>query len=206
VGLDLLSTYVLTFVLLTIFQRRIPISFPKTSSRSLSYTQTVPVYPGPPQKASMVWYSDEALEAFAIVVWSLAFVLFLVALALPCPLRRRDVKDWSTCCNKCVTSLLGLVFVSHIVTSDEGTLHFAINATKKLYFSIYLTNLITIYASWNRVFFLRKRTCFVAYMLESKIWPIVIHMVTWLKYVLAFLIGLPSIPHKNRILKFTWHT
>jgi hypothetical protein len=28
---------------------------------------------------------DEALEAFAIVVWSLALVLFLVALALPCP-------------------------------------------------------------------------------------------------------------------------
>jgi hypothetical protein len=24
----------------------------------------------------MVWYSDEALEAFAIVVWLLAFVLF----------------------------------------------------------------------------------------------------------------------------------
>jgi hypothetical protein len=41
----------------------------------------------------MVWYSDEAMEAFAIVVWSLAFVLFLVALALPCPLCRRDVKD-----------------------------------------------------------------------------------------------------------------
>jgi hypothetical protein len=70
----------------------------------------------------MVWYSDEALEAFAIVVWLLALVLFLVALALPCPLCRRDVKDWSTCCNKCVTSLLGLVFVSHLVTSDEGTL------------------------------------------------------------------------------------
>jgi hypothetical protein len=41
----------------------------------------------------MVWYSDEAMEAFAIVVWSLAFVLFLVALALQCPLCRRDVKD-----------------------------------------------------------------------------------------------------------------
>jgi hypothetical protein len=53
----------------------------------------VPVYPGPPQKASMVWYSEEAMEAFAIVVWSLAVVLFLVALALPCPLCRRDVKD-----------------------------------------------------------------------------------------------------------------
>jgi hypothetical protein len=70
----------------------------------------------------MVWYSNEALEAFAIVVWLLAFVLFLVALALSCPLCRRDVKDRSTCCNKCVTSLLGLVFVSHLVTSDEGTL------------------------------------------------------------------------------------
>jgi hypothetical protein len=54
---------------------------------------TVPVYPGPAQRASMVWYSDEAMEAFAIVVWSLAFVLFLVALALPFPLCRRDVKD-----------------------------------------------------------------------------------------------------------------
>jgi predicted amidophosphoribosyltransferase len=62
------------------------------------------------------------MEVFAIVVWSLAFVLLLVALALPCPLCRRDVKDWSTCCNKCVASLLGLVFVSHLVTSDEGTL------------------------------------------------------------------------------------
>jgi hypothetical protein len=41
----------------------------------------------------MVWYSDEALEAFAIVVWSLVFVLFLVALALSCPLCRRAVKD-----------------------------------------------------------------------------------------------------------------
>jgi hypothetical protein len=41
----------------------------------------------------MVWYSYEALEAFAIVVWSLAFVLFLVELALPSPLCRRNVKD-----------------------------------------------------------------------------------------------------------------
>jgi hypothetical protein len=84
---------VLTLVLLTVFQRRIPITSPKTLSRPLPYTQTVHVYPGPPQRASMGWYSDEAMEAFAIVVWSLALVLFLVALALPCPLCRRDVKD-----------------------------------------------------------------------------------------------------------------
>jgi hypothetical protein len=70
----------------------------------------------------MAWYSDEALEAFTIVVWSLAFVLFLVALALPCPLCRRDVRDRTTYCNKCIASLLGLLFVSHLVTSDEGTL------------------------------------------------------------------------------------
>jgi hypothetical protein len=70
----------------------------------------------------MTWYSDEALEAFAIVVWSLALVLFLVAVVLPCPLCRRDVRDRTTWCNKCVTSLLGLVFVSHLVTSDEGML------------------------------------------------------------------------------------
>jgi hypothetical protein len=41
----------------------------------------------------MVWYSDEALEAFAIVVWSLALVLILVELALSCPLCGRNVKD-----------------------------------------------------------------------------------------------------------------
>jgi hypothetical protein len=88
----LLSTYVLTLVLLTILQRRIPITFPKTLSRSCP-TPNRACVPRALPKASMVWYSKEAMEAFAIVVWSLAFVLFLVALALPCPLCRRDVKD-----------------------------------------------------------------------------------------------------------------
>jgi hypothetical protein len=41
----------------------------------------------------MTLYSDEALEAFTIVVWSLVFVLFLVAVALPCPQPRRDVRE-----------------------------------------------------------------------------------------------------------------
>jgi hypothetical protein len=41
----------------------------------------------------MTLYYDEAVEAFAIVVWSLHFVLFLVAVALPCPLCRRDLRD-----------------------------------------------------------------------------------------------------------------
>jgi hypothetical protein len=40
----------------------------------------------------MALYSDEALEAFTIVVWSLVLVLLLVAVALPCPQPRRDVR------------------------------------------------------------------------------------------------------------------
>jgi hypothetical protein len=70
-----------------------PDYIPKDVELVAALHPTVPVYPGPPQKASMVWYSEEAMEVFAIVVWSLAFVLFLVALALSCPLCRRDVKD-----------------------------------------------------------------------------------------------------------------
>jgi hypothetical protein len=78
--------------LLTILQRRIPITFQRTLSRSLPYTQPCLCTRALP-KASMVWYSEEAMEAFAIVVWSLAFVLFIVALALPCPFCNRNVKD-----------------------------------------------------------------------------------------------------------------
>jgi hypothetical protein len=40
----------------------------------------------------MVLNSDEALEAFTIVVWLVALMLFLVAVALPCPLPRRVVR------------------------------------------------------------------------------------------------------------------
>jgi hypothetical protein len=50
--LDLLSTYVLTPVLLTILHRRIPIIFPKTSSRSLPYTQPCLCTQGPYRKLS----------------------------------------------------------------------------------------------------------------------------------------------------------
>jgi hypothetical protein len=70
----------------------IPTSSPKTSSRLLSYTQPVPVESESPQKVSMALYSDEALEAFTIVVWSLVLVLLLVAVALPCPQPRHVVR------------------------------------------------------------------------------------------------------------------
>jgi hypothetical protein len=56
------------------------------------YAKIFPPSPLLAIEASMVWYSDEALEAFAIIVWYIALVLFLVALALPCPLCRRNVK------------------------------------------------------------------------------------------------------------------
>jgi hypothetical protein len=63
----------------------------KTSSRSLSYTQPVPVHSGSPQEASMVLDSDEALEAFTIVVWLVVLMLLIVAVALPCPQPRHVV-------------------------------------------------------------------------------------------------------------------
>jgi hypothetical protein len=87
-----LSTYVLTLALLTVFQRRIPTSSPKTSSRLLSYTKPVPVDSGSPQEASMALYSDEALETFTIVVWLVALMLLLVAVALPCPQPQRAIR------------------------------------------------------------------------------------------------------------------
>jgi hypothetical protein len=45
----------------------------------------MPVESGSPQEASMVLDSDEAVEAFTVVVWLVALMLFLVAVALPCP-------------------------------------------------------------------------------------------------------------------------
>jgi hypothetical protein len=54
--------------------------------------QPVPVESGSPQEASMVLDSDEALEAFTIVVWLVVLMLFLVAVALPCPQPRRVVR------------------------------------------------------------------------------------------------------------------
>jgi hypothetical protein len=58
----------------------------------LSYTQPVPVDSGSPQEASMVPDSDEALEAFSIVVWLVVLMFLLVAVALSCPQPRRVVR------------------------------------------------------------------------------------------------------------------
>ena len=65
---------------------------PKTSIRLLSYTQPVPVDSGSPQEASMAQDSEDILDAFAIVVWSVVLMLLLVAVALPCPQPRRVVR------------------------------------------------------------------------------------------------------------------
>ena len=47
-----------------------------------------------------------------IVVW--VWVVILVIVALLCSLPRRVVRWWTIWCNKCVISLLGLMFVSHL--------------------------------------------------------------------------------------------
>jgi hypothetical protein len=91
-GVELVE-YVCTHpCLIKCFSEEDPDFIPEESSRSLSYTQPVPVESRSPQEASMTLYFDEALEAFTIVVWSLVLVLFLVAVALPCPQPRRVVR------------------------------------------------------------------------------------------------------------------
>jgi hypothetical protein len=47
---------------------------------------------GSPQEASMAQESEDMLNAFAIVVWSVVLMLLLVALALPCTQPRRVVR------------------------------------------------------------------------------------------------------------------
>jgi hypothetical protein len=66
---------------------------PKMSSRLLSYTQPVPVDSGSPQEAFIVLDSDEALEAFTVIVWLTVLMLVLVAVALSCPQPRRVVRQ-----------------------------------------------------------------------------------------------------------------
>jgi hypothetical protein len=57
-----------------------------------SYTQPVPMDSGSPQEASMAQESEDMLNAFAIVVWSVVLMLLLVAVALPCTQPRRVVR------------------------------------------------------------------------------------------------------------------
>jgi hypothetical protein len=60
-GVELVE-YVCTHpCLINCFSEEDPTSFPKTSSRLLSYTEPVPVDSGSPQEASMVLYFDESL-------------------------------------------------------------------------------------------------------------------------------------------------
>ena len=56
--------------------------------------------------------SDDPLFIFNIVacVW----IVILAIVALLCSLPRRVVRWWTIWCNKCVISLLGLMFVSHL--------------------------------------------------------------------------------------------
>ena len=56
--------------------------------------------------------SDDSLFIINIVVW--VWVVILAIVALLCPLPRRVVRRWTIWCNKCVISLLGLMFVSHL--------------------------------------------------------------------------------------------
>jgi hypothetical protein len=77
---------------------------------------------GPPQEAYHGQDSDVILDFVGTLVWLLVLMLSLVIVALQCPLPRRFVRSWTIWCNKYVISLLGLIFVSYLVTYVEGTL------------------------------------------------------------------------------------
>jgi hypothetical protein len=79
--------------LINCFQRWIPTLSPNTSSRLLSYNQTLPVDSGSPQEASMALDSDDVLKVFTILVWATVLMLDLVAVVLPCPQPRRVVRQ-----------------------------------------------------------------------------------------------------------------
>jgi hypothetical protein len=82
----------------------------------------VPVYQGPTESFhGVVLRGGYGSLCHCSVVVSVCVVPCSVGTTVPSvsPWCKRLISTW---CNKCVTSLLGLVFVSHLVTSDEGTL------------------------------------------------------------------------------------
>jgi len=68
-------------------------------------------------------YSEPELDPVWVMLWciTVAFLL-LVIVCLECPPPRRIVRWLNYLMNKCVISLLGLIFVSYLVSTYVGTL------------------------------------------------------------------------------------
>ena len=112
VGVVGLAEYVCTHPILYFYRRR---------SRLCTWRRRVGV-PSCTQPCLWIWVtrrrfrmaqdSDDPLFIINIVVW--VWVVILAIVALLCPLPRRVVRWRTIWCNKCVISLLELMFVSHL--------------------------------------------------------------------------------------------
>ena len=68
-------------------------------------------------------YSEPELETVWVVLWCITeAVLLLIIVCIECPPPRRFVRGLYHLLNKCVISLLGLIVVSHLVSTYVGTL------------------------------------------------------------------------------------
>ena len=115
-GLDLLITFVLTRYIFVVFlQKRIQTSLLKTSSRGCVRTPTLPVVLALCKILLLACYSEPELDPMWVLLWciTIAFLL-LIIVCIECPPPRRFVRWLYHLLNKCVISLLGLIFVTHL--------------------------------------------------------------------------------------------
>ena len=115
-GLDLLSTFVLTRYIFVVFlQKKIRTLLLKTSSRGRVRIPTLPVVLALCKMILLAHHSEPELETVWVVLWCITVaVLLLIIVCIECPPPRRFVRWLYHLLNKCVISLLGLIFVSHL--------------------------------------------------------------------------------------------
>ena len=118
VGVVGLAEYVCTHPILYFLQKKIQTLYPTTLSRGTVLHPALPVDGVTRRRYRMAQDSDDFLFIFNIIacVW----IVILAIVALLCSLLRRVVRWWTIWCNKCVISLLGLMFVSHLSLLSWG--------------------------------------------------------------------------------------
>jgi len=149
-GLDLLSTFVLTRYIFVVFlQKKIRTLLLKTSSRGCVRTPTLPVVLALCKMILLAHHSEPELETVWVVLWCITVaVLLLIIVCIECPPPRRFVRWLYHLLNKCIISLLGLIFISHLVPTYVGTLQLVHCTSICLLFFVYMITTQQIRISW----------------------------------------------------------
>ena len=94
VGLDLLSTFVLTRYIFVVFlQKKIRTLLLKTTSRGCVRTPTLPVVLALCKMLLLARYSEPELDPMWVVLWCITVaVLLLIIICIECPPPRRFVR------------------------------------------------------------------------------------------------------------------